>query len=89
MAHTLVSAHTKWGLGAEVWAASSDLRERTRVEYHEDTLRGLCDIAQNGENPNRGNGRETKKKKKKKDVSGGKALMPQCDIRCAYQRIAP
>ena len=48
-----------------MWAASSDLRDRTRVEYHEDTLRGLCDIAQNGENPNRGNGRETKEKKKR------------------------
>ena len=46
VAHVLVSAHSKWGLGAGVWAASLVLRERTRVEYHEDTLRGLCDMAQ-------------------------------------------
>ena len=46
MAHTLVSAHGKWGLGVEVRAASSVLRERTGVEYHEETLRGLCDVTQ-------------------------------------------
>ena len=45
VAHTLMSAHSNWGLGVEVWAASSVLRERTRVEHHEDTLRGLCDMA--------------------------------------------
>ena len=37
----LTSTHSKWGLGEEVQAALSVLSERTRVECHEDMLRGL------------------------------------------------
>ena len=52
-------------MGPKVQAQGSDPKKRTWVAFYEDTLRGLCDIAQNGENPNRGNGRETKEKKKR------------------------
>ena len=41
VAHTLASTHREWGLHVEVPAASLVLRERTRVERHEDTLKGL------------------------------------------------
>ena len=37
----VMSTHIKWGLRMEAWAALSVLRERTRVECHENTQRGL------------------------------------------------
>ena len=41
VAHRLTSAHSEWGLDVEAQAALSILREKTRIECHEDTLRGL------------------------------------------------
>ena len=88
VAHTLVSAHGKWGLGVEVRAASSVLRERTSVEYHEETLRGLCDVTQTEQGKLKP-WEWQRNKGKKKDVSCGKALLPHCGICCAYQSIIP
>lgn len=41
VAHRLASAHGEWGLDVEAQVALSILREKTRVECHEATLRGL------------------------------------------------
>lgn len=41
VAHRLASAHSELGLDVEAQAALSVLRGKTRVECHEDTLRGL------------------------------------------------
>ena len=41
LAQMLMSTTNKWGLGREVWAASSVLRVRTRPEYPENNLREL------------------------------------------------
>ena len=41
LAQMLVSTTSEWGLGREVWAASSVLRVRTRPEYRENNLREL------------------------------------------------
>ena len=54
------SASSKWGLGREVWIASSVFRVRNRFECPEDSLRSLIWHS----NPSCGIAREGKKKKK-------------------------
>lgn len=41
IAQKLMSASSKWGLGREVWIASSVFRVRNRLECPEDSLRSL------------------------------------------------
>ena len=40
-AQMTTSASSKWGLGREVWTASSIFRVRNRLECPEESLRGL------------------------------------------------
>ena len=59
-AQMTTSASSKWGLGREVWTASSIFRVRNRLECPEESLRGLIWHS----NPNCGIAREEKKKKR-------------------------
>ena len=77
-AHALLSAHSKWRLGAEARAVSSVLRERTEVESREDTLKGLMRHSTDRMRKIQTVG-EPEKQRKTKNLSCGKALTPSPD----------
>ena len=77
-AHTLLSAHSKSRLGAEAWAVSSVLRERTEIESREDILKGLMRHSTDRMGKIQTVG-EPEKQRKTKNLSCGKSLTPNPD----------